>query len=80
MIKITVQNTAVLSAQMNGDIRPEVMALVYYLYNNDQENYRKFVDTVNIAVMIIDMENDYHAEDKEGKKNETKNSTAKRDQ
>lgn len=56
MIKITVQHTAVLSAQMSGDIRPEVMALVYYLYNNDRENYRKFVDTLNIAVMIIDME------------------------
>ena len=63
MIKITVQNTAVLSAKMDGDIRPEVMALVYYLYNNDQENYRKFVDTVNIAVMIIDMEENQNGKD-----------------
>lgn len=71
MIKITVQNTAVLSAQMNGDIRPEVMALVYYLYNNDQENYRKFVDTVNIAVMIIDMGSEGESEyDKRRKENE----------
>lgn len=59
MIKITVQNTAVLSAKMDGDIRPEVMALVYYLYNNDRENYTKFVESVNIADFIISME-EYH--------------------
>ena len=71
MIKITVQNTAVLSAQLSGNVGAEVMALVYYLYYNDRENYRKFVDTVNIAVMIIDMEEE---------NNETKNGAAKRDQ
>ncbi len=60
MIKITVQNTAVLSAKMDGDIRPEVMALVYYLYNNDRENYTKFVESVNIADFIISMEDRYH--------------------
>ena len=70
MIKITVQNTAVLSAQLSGYVGAEVMALVYYLYNNDRENYRKFVDTVNIAVMIIDMEEE---------NNETKNGAAERD-
>lgn len=60
MIKITVQNTAVLSAKMDGDIRPEVMALVYYLYNNDRENYTKFVESVNIADFIISMEDRQH--------------------
>ena len=62
MIKITVQNTAVLSAKMDGDIRPEVMALVYYLYNNDRENYTKFIESVNVADFIISMEDRYHAE------------------
>ena len=61
MIKITVQNTAVLSAKMDGDIRPEVMALVYYLYNNDHENYTKFIESVNTADFIISMEDRYHA-------------------
>lgn len=61
MIKITVQNTAVLSAKMDGDIRPEVMALVYYLYNNDRENYTKFIESVNVADFIIGMEDRYHA-------------------
>lgn len=61
MIKITVQNTAVLSAKMDGDIRPEVMALVYYLYNNDRENYTKFIESVNTADFIISMEARYHA-------------------
>lgn len=60
MIKITVQNTAVLSAKMDGDIRPEVMALVYYLYNNDRENYTKFIESVNVAEFIISMEDRYH--------------------
>ena len=60
MIKITVQNTAVLSAKMDGDIRPEVMALVYYLYNNDRENYTKFIESVNVADFIISMEDRYH--------------------
>ena len=60
MIKITVQNTAVLSAKMDGDIRPEVMALVYYLYNNDRENYKKFIESVNTADFIIGMEERYH--------------------
>ena len=61
MIKFTVQNTAVLSAKMDGDIRPEVMALVYYLYNNDRENYKKFIESVNTADFIIGMEDRYHA-------------------
>ena len=60
MIKITVQNTAVLSAKMDGDIRPEVMALLYYLYNNDRENYTKFIESVNTADFIISMEDRYH--------------------
>ena len=60
MIKFTVQNTAVLSAKMDGDIRPEVMALVYYLYNNDRENYTKFIESVNVADFIISMEDRYH--------------------
>lgn len=64
MIKITVQNTAVLSAKMDGDIRPEVMALLYYLYNNDRENYHKFIESVNTADFIISMEDRYHAERK----------------
>ena len=61
MIKFTVQNTAVLSAKMDGDIRPEVMALLYYLYNNDRENYTKFIESVNVADFIISMEDRYHA-------------------
>lgn len=60
MIKFTVQNTAVLSAKVSGDIRPEVMALAYYLYNNDRENYTKFVESVNIADFIITMEDRYN--------------------
>ena len=60
MIKITVQNTAVLSAKMEGDIRPEIMALVYYLYNNDRDNYTKFIESVNVADFIISMEDRYH--------------------
>ena len=60
MIKFTVQNTAVLSAKMDGDIRPEVMALLYYLYNNDRENYTKFIESVNVADFIISMEDRYH--------------------
>ena len=60
MIKFIVQNTAVLSAKMDGDIRPEVMALLYYLYNNDRENYTKFIESVNVADFIISMEDRYH--------------------
>lgn len=60
MIKFTVQNTAVLSAKIDGDIRPEVMALLYYLYNNDRENYTKFIESVNVADFIISMEDRYH--------------------
>lgn len=63
MIKITVQNTAVLSAQMSGDVSAEVMALVFYLYNKDRENYHKFISSVNIAAMIAEMEDNHHSEE-----------------
>lgn len=63
MIKIAVQDNAVLSAQMSGDIRAEVMALVFHLYNKDKKIYQSFVDSVKITEMIIEMEENYHGED-----------------
>lgn len=60
MIKIAVQDDTVIYAKMNGDIRPEVMALLFHLYYKDRRNYRLLVDSVKITEMMIDMEETFH--------------------